>query len=263
MILLVRLLLRLLADVGRFTSLLFKPRQAIAAENLILRRQIALFEERGMKPRRIDPTTRLSLAIWTRLCNWRSCLTVVRPQTVLRWHRAGWRLFWQLKCRPGRPTIPADLRRLIRRMTSENLTWGQERIANELLLKLGIRISPRDFFVAITATFRQIYVFVVMHHSFRRLLHFNLTSNPTAEWTLQQLRQTFGTDEAFHYLLHDRDSIFSEGLDRSIAAFGVRVLKSPPRSPNANAACERLIGTIRRECLDWLIPISENHLRAP
>jgi hypothetical protein len=167
---------------------------------------------------------------------------------VLRWHRAGWRLFWQLKCRPGRPTIPADLRRLIWRMTSENLTWGQERIANELLLKLGIRISPRtvrkympqpvpgrprgdqrwstflrnhaqaivacDFFVAITATFRQIYVFVVMHHSFRRLLHFNLTSNPTAEWTLQQLRQTFGTDEAFHYLLHDRDSIFSDGAAR-------------------------------------------------
>ena len=122
MILLVRLLLRLLADVGRFTSLLFKPRQAIAAENLILRRQIALFEERGMKPRRIDPTTRLSLAIWTRLCNWRSCLTVVRPQTVLRWHRAGWRLFWPLKSRPGRPMIPADLRLLIRRMAVENPT---------------------------------------------------------------------------------------------------------------------------------------------
>jgi len=191
--------------------------------------------------------------------------------------------------------IPADLRRLIRRMASENPTWGQERIADELLLKLGIRISPRsvrkympepvsgrprgdqrwstflrnhaqaivacDFFVAVTATF--IYVFVVMHHSSRRLLHFNVTKHPTADWTLQQLRQTFGPDDAFRFLLHDRDSIFSEGLDRSIAAFGLRVLKSPPRSPKANALCERLIGTIRRECLDWLIPLSEHHLRLP
>src|SRR5437016_11633683 len=143
MILLVRLLLRLLADVGRFTSLLFKPRQAIAAENLILRREITLFEERGIKPRRIDAATRLSLAIWSRLCEWRCCLTVVRRQTVIRWHRAGWRLFWRLKSRPGRPMIPADLRGLIRRTASQNPTRGQERIANELLLKLGIRISPR------------------------------------------------------------------------------------------------------------------------
>ena len=168
---------------------------------------------------------------------------------------------------------------------------GQERIANELLLKLEIRISPRtvrkympkpgsgrprgdqrwstflrnhaqaivacDFFVAITASFRLIYVFVVMHHSSRRLLHFNVTKQPTADWTLQQLRRTFGPDEAFRYLLHDRDSMFSKGLDRSVTAFGLRVLKSPPRSPKANALCERLIGTIRRECLDWLIPFSE------
>ncbi len=296
MILLAQSFLSLLADLGRFATLLFKPRQAIAAENLILRRQIALFQERGIQPRRVDAATRLSLAIWTRLCDWRSCLIVVRPQTVIRWHRAGWRLFWRFKSRPGRPTIAADLRRLIRRMASENATWGQERIANELWLKLGIRVSPRtvrkymprtapgrprgdqrwstflrnhaqaivacDFFVAVTATFRQIYVFIVMHHRSRRLLHFDVTSNPTAEWTLQQLPQTFGTDEALLYLLHDRDSIFSEGLNRSIEAFGLQVLKSPPRSPKAIALCERLIGTIRRECLDWLIPMSENHLRA-
>jgi len=96
MILTVRLLFRLLADVGRFTALVFKPLQAIAAENLILRRQIALFQERGIQPRRIDAATRLSLPIWTRRCNWKSCLTVVRPQTVLRWHQADWGLFWRL-----------------------------------------------------------------------------------------------------------------------------------------------------------------------
>jgi transposase InsO family protein len=116
--------------------------------------------------------------------------------------------------------------------------------------------------VAVTATFRQIYVFVVMHHGSRRLLHFNVTMHSTADWTLQQLRQTFGPDDAFRFLLHDRDSIFPEGLNRSIEAFGLRVLKSPPRSPKANALCERLIGAIRRECLDWLIPLSEHHLRS-
>ena len=198
MILLMRSFLRLLADLGRFAALFLKPRQAIAAENLILRQQIALFEERGMKPRRVDAATRLSLAIRTRLCDWRSCLTVVRRQTVTCWHRAGWRLFWRFKSRAARPRIPAELQRLIRRMASENPTWGQERIANELWLKLRLRVSPRtvrkympkpppscprgdqrwstflhnhakaivacDFFAAVTATFRQIYVFVVMHH---------------------------------------------------------------------------------------------------
>ncbi len=129
MILLVRLLLTLLADVVQFTALVFKPHQAIVAENLILRRQIALFRERGIQAGRIDAATRLSLAIWSKLCDWRSCLTVVRPQTVIRWHRAGWRLFWRFKSRAGRPRIAADVRRLIRRMASENPTWGQERIA--------------------------------------------------------------------------------------------------------------------------------------
>jgi len=109
MILLVRLLLRVLADVGRFTCLLFKPGQAIAAENLVLRRQIALFRERGIRPHRVDAATRLSLAIWSRLCDWRSCVTVVQPQTVIRWHRAGWRLFWRFKSRPGRPRFPPIL----------------------------------------------------------------------------------------------------------------------------------------------------------
>ena len=180
-------------------------------------------------------------------------------------------------------------------MATENPSWGQERIANELLVKLGLQISPRtvrkympepapgrprgdqrwatflrnhaqaiiacDFLVAVTATFRMIYVFVVIHHGSRRLLHLNVTTHPTAAWTLQQLRETIGFHDGYGYLLHDRDSIFSQCLDRSIEALALRVLKSPPRSPQANAICERLIGTIRRECLDWLIPVTENHLR--
>jgi transposase InsO family protein len=248
-----------------------------------------------MKPRRIDAATRASLALLSRLCDWRSCLVVVRPETVLRWHRAGWRLFWRCKSRPGRPPIPLELRQLIRRMANENPLWGEERIANELLLKLGLRVSPRtvrkympkrppgrargdqrwstflrnharaivacDFFVAVTATFRLFYVFVLIEHGSRRLVHFNITQHPTAAWTLQQLREAIGCGDACRYLLHDRDSIFAPDLDASISRLRLEVLKSPPHSPKANAICERVIGTIRRECLDWLIPVSEGHLR--
>ena len=125
------------------------------------------------------------------------------------------------------------------------------------------RFIACDFFVAVTATFRLLYVLVVLiEHGSRRLLHFNVTQHPSAEWTLQQLREVVGFDHAHRYLIHDRDSIFARQLDESIKSLGVKVLKSPPRSPKANAICERVIGTIRRECLDWLIPISESHLRS-
>ena len=118
-----------------------------------------------------------------------------------------------------------------------------------------------DFFVAVTATFRLLYVFVVIEHHSRRLIHCNVTAHPNAAWTLQQLREAVGLEGRYEYLLHDRDSIFAKHLDESIERLGVKVLKSPPRSPIANAVCERVIGTIRRECLDWLIPLSESHLR--
>jgi putative transposase len=180
-------------------------------------------------------------------------------------------------------------------MARENPAWGQERIANELLLKLGLRVSPRtvakymprpapgrprgdqrwstflrnharaiiacDFFVTVTSTFRVLYVLVVIEHHSRRLVHFNVTAHPTAQWTRQQLREAVGCEGQYAYLLHDRDAIFSAELDESIQRLGLRVLKSPPRSPKANAICERVIGTLRRECLDWLIPLSEAHLR--
>jgi transposase InsO family protein len=180
-------------------------------------------------------------------------------------------------------------------MAQENPLWGEERIANELLVKLNIRVSPRtvrkympkppagqprgdqrwstflknhakailacDFFIAVTATFRMLYVFVVIEHGSRRLKHVSVTAHPSADWTLQQLREVVGEDNSHRYLLHDRDSIFAKHLDESIKALGVSVLKSPPRSPKANSICERVIGTIRRECLDWPIPMTESHLR--
>lgn len=296
MIAFARIVLRILADFVGLVALSVKSTRSVAAENLVLRRQLALFRERGIKPRRIDASTRMSLGWLSRLCDWRSCLIVVRPPTVIRWHRAGWRLFWRYRSRPGRPPIPLELRQLIRRMASENPLWGEERIANELLVKLGIRVSPRtvrkympkrppgaprgdqrwssflrnhakaiiacDFLVVFTATFRLLYVFVLIHHATRRLLHINVTAHPTAAWTRQQMREAAGLTDPYRYLLHDRDSIFAKDLDQSLERLGVTVLKSPARSPTANAICERVIGTLRREFLDWMIPLSESHLRS-
>jgi len=180
-------------------------------------------------------------------------------------------------------------------MNNENPGWGEERIANELLLKLGIQLSPRtvrkymprhprgrprgdlrcstflrlraqgilacDFCLAITASFRMLYVFVVIEHASRRLVHCNVTAHPTAAWTLQQLREVLGLDHRHQFLLHDPDSIFSHELDQSFQALGIRVLRSAPHCPKMNSICERVIGTLRRECLDWLVPLSESHLR--
>jgi putative transposase len=195
----------------------------------------------------------------------------------------------------GRPHIPLEPRQLIRRMAMENPLWGEERIADELLLKLGLRVSPRtvrkympkrpagrprgdqrwatflrnqadaiiacDFLVTVTAMFRLLCVLVVVHHGSRRLVHFNATTTPMAAWTLQQLREAIDFKDAHDYLIHDRDRIFAKDLDKSINGLGLKVLKSPVHSSKANAICERVIGTIRRECLDWLIPLSESHLR--
>jgi putative transposase len=293
---LIKFIVQLLWDFVRFVVLVCRPRRALVAENLFLRRQLALYKERGLKPRRIDAATRASLAFLSRLFDWRSALVVVRPETLIRWHRAGFRVFWRWKSRPGRRPIPVELRQLIRLMSVENPLWGEQRIANELLVKLGIRVSPRtvrkhmpkqlpgrprgdqrwatflrnhakaivacDFFVAVTATFRLLFVLVLIEHDSRRLLHFNVTEHPTADWTLQQLREVMGFGDKHRYLLHDRDNIFAKSLDESIGRLGMSVLKSPPRCPKANAICERVIGTMRRECLDWLIPLSELHLRS-
>src|ERR1039457_2842460 len=139
----VQIAIQVAADVSRWWTLAFRSKQSINAENLFLRRQLALYIERGVRPRRIDSVTRIVLVILSRFFNWRDALVVVRPETMIRWYRAGWKLFWRLKSRPGRPPIPLEIQTLIRRMANENPAWGQERIANELILKLGIQVSPR------------------------------------------------------------------------------------------------------------------------
>ncbi len=268
-----------------------------AAENLFLRKQLALFQERKVKPRRADDSTRWMMATLSRMFEWRDALWNVKPDTLIGWHRKGFRLFWRWKSKAiGRPRLPKDLRQLIREMAADNVTWGEERIANELKLKLGIRVSPRtvgkylrtgrpvrtpdpkqrwlmfvrnhahaivacDFFVVVTASFRTLYVMVIIELGIRRILHHNVTAHPTAEWTVQQFREALPGGHAYRFLIHDRDSIFSRELDKEVTAMGVQVLRTPVRAPKANSLCERFGGTLRRECLDFLIPFNEGHLR--
>ena len=283
-------------DLIRLASLAVHSRSALAAENLFLRKQLALFQERKVKPRRADDSARWMMATLSRMFPWGNSLVNVKPDTLIRWQRQGFRLFWRWKSKPtGRPRLPKDLRQRIREMAAENPTWGEERIANELKLKLGIRVSPRtvgkylhagpvrtpdpkqrwltfvhnhakvivacDFFVVVTATFRTLYVFVILELGTRRILHQNVTAQPTAEWTLQQLREALPGDHPYRFVIHDRDSIFSTDLDKAVTDLGVRILRTPVQAPQANSVCERFGGTLRRECLDYLIPINERHLK--
>src|SRR5262245_32954180 len=290
-------LLALLIDAARFLVLYLRPAPTLAAENFFLRKQLAQYQERQVKPRRASDATRIVLVWLSRFFDWRAALVMVQPATLIRWQRQGFRWFWRWRSKLGRPALPKNLQALIRRMAQENPTWGQERIANELLLKLGLRVSPRtvriympsycvggpgkrgqsqrwstfihnhakgivacDFCVAVTATFRLLYVFVVIEHASRRLLHVNVTAHPTAPWTTQQFREAIPADHAYRMLIHDRDAIFAKEVDQSVCHMGLHVLKTPVQTPVANAICERVIGTMRRECLDFVIPLNERHL---
>jgi putative transposase len=225
---------------------------------------------------RTTATTRLVMIALARFFDWREALIVVKPATFLKWHRLGFRLFWKWKSRRrGRPRLPRNLRQLIRDIASANPIWGEERIANELSLKLGIRVSPRtvrkylapmrpgsgtsdqrwatflrnharavvacDFFVSVTTAFQVLYVFVAMEVGSRRILHCNVTDHPTAEWTTQQFREVLADCHPYKFVVHDRDSIFSSLLDRTLEDFGVRVLRTPIR-----AQSERVLRTADR-----------------
>jgi transposase InsO family protein len=287
---------RILIDLCRLALLRFRSPGALAAENLFLRKQLALFQERRVKPHRADNATRWLMAALSRWFPWRDALVIVKPDTLIGWHRKGFGLFWRRKSRPvGRPPLPKDLLLLIRSMASENISWGEERIANELKVKLGIRVAPStvrkylgrdrrpapdpaqrwltfirnhadvivacDFFTVVTARFRILYVFIVMELGRRQILHCGVTDHPTAEWTLQQFREALPGSHPYRFAIHDHDSIYSKKLDQEVAALGVRILRTPVRAPQANSRCERLVGSIRRECLDFLIPLTEGHLR--
>ena len=284
--------------LARFFPSFFRSRASLVVENLFLRKQLAFYQEHKVAPRRLTDAARFSLVVWSRLFNWRDALVIVKPETLIGWHHKGFRLFWKWKSKGGRPHLPRNIRQLIAEMAIDNPTWGEERVANELLLKLGIQVSPRtvrtywpedpliprsrrtrpqhwrtfvrnhakaivacDFLVAVTARFQLLYVLVVMEIGTRRIIHFNVAAHPSACWTMQQLTEAIPSDHLYRFLIHDRDSIFSSALDCEVGALGLKVLRTPICAPKANAYCERLVGTIRRECLDYVIPLNARHLR--
>ena len=251
----------------------------------MLRRQI-----RQPKVRQADRLLWLALRrLWP---DWHRALVLVQPQTIIAWHRLGFRLFWRWKSRArgGRPAIDYKLIHLIRRMWSSNPTWGNKRIQAELA-KLGIQVSdstirkyrPRtrcndqtwktflhnhakdliavDFFVVPTATFRLLYVFLVLAHERRKILHFNITDSPSAAWTAQQLAEAFPYAIPPRYLLRDRDGIYGLEFVRRTLALGLEQKLIVPSSSWQNPFVERLVGSIRRECLDHVIVLHEQHLR--
>ena len=267
---------------------LVRSRAALHLEILALRHQLQVLE-RSRRPRlRLTAADRLLWVWFSRIwTEWRAALVLVQPDTVVAWHRRGFRLFWTWKSRhrTGRPTVPADVRVLIRTMSQANPLWGAPRIHGELR-KLGIALSQStvakymvrrrrppsqtwrtflanhvgqvmaaDFFVVPTATYRLLFVLVILAHERRRVVHVAVTDHPTSAWTAQQLRNAFPNEECPSYLLHDRDGAFA-GIAGTIAAMQIQDVVTAPRSPWQNAYVERFIGSIRRECLDHVIVLS-------
>ena len=284
---LIRLIFGLVVD-------LFRSRAALEAEVIVLRQQINVLR-RG-KPTRLTfmAADRLVLG-W--ICwlfpNARDALAVVRPETVMRWHRAGFRSYWRWKSRgwPGRPALSAEIRKLIREMSIANPLWGAPRIHGELL-KLGIDvgqtsvakymvrtrrppsqgwktflrnhadgIAAMDLFVVPTVSFRLLYGLLIMGHGRRQILWLGVTAHPTAEWIANQLTQAYGWEQAPHYLIRDRDSCYGSVFTRRLRSLGIRDHPKSARSPWQNGHAERLIGSIRRECLDHVVVFGERHLR--
>ena len=272
---------------------LARSRAALHLEVLALRHQLQVLKRSRPRRLRLMHADRWLWAwlsgVWT---GWRTALVIVKPETVIAWHRRGFRLFWTWKSRrrTGRPTVPSDVRALIRTMSQANPLWGAPRIHGEIL-KLGIdvcqatvakymvrrrqppsqtwrtflanhigQVMAADFFVVPTATRRLLFVLVILAHERRRVVHVAVTDHPTATWTVQQLREAFPWDRAPRYLLRDRDHAF-EGLAETAKTMGIDELLTAPRSPWQNAYVERFIGSARRECLDHVIVFSARGLQ--
>jgi transposase InsO family protein len=284
-----------IAMMAAVVSSAMKSRAALQLENVPLRHQIGVVQRSAKKRLSLNQADRLFWIGLSRMwAEWRSALKIVKPDTVIAWHRNAFRKFWTWKVRrgrAGRPAVSADIRALIRRMSRENPGWGAPRIHGELL-KLGIDIGETsvskylvrsrkppsqawrtflenhihslvsvDFFTVPTIRFQILYVFLVLAHERRRIVHFAVTAHPTAEWTAHQLREAFPWESAPRYLLRVRDRIFGHEFVKQLKAMGIKQVLSVPRSPWQRAHVERVIGSIRRECLDHLIVFSERSLK--
>ena len=273
---------------------LFRSRASLEAEILALRHQLNVLRRSCPKRVTFSNIDRLLLVGLYRLApGVLDALKIIRPATLLRWHRAGFRAYWRWKSRQlgGRPSVPADVGRLIREMSIANPLWGAPRIHGELL-KLGIDvgqttvakymarrrrppsqgwktflrnhvdgIASMDLFVVPTISFRLLYGFLILRHSRRKLLWLAVTAHPSAEWIARQLTEAYGWQEAPRYIIRDRDRVYGHAFLRRLRAMGIRDRPIAPRSPWQNGCAERLIGSIRRDCLDHVAVFGERHLR--
>lgn len=272
-----------------FFRSLFVSRISLATEILILRQQLLVLNRTVNRPK-LCRRDRLFWICLSRLWkNWRDALIIIKPDTVIKWHREGFRLYWRWKSKAliGRPPIDKEIRELIRRISRENPLWGSPRIQPELCF-LGFNVTEKtvakyrvkrakppsqtwktflanhanqiaavDFFTILTINFRVLYCFIALLHGRRKIIHFNVTANPTAEWTAQQIIEAFPYHTAPRYLLRDLDSIYGEEFRSRVKGMQVEEVVTAPHSPFQNLYAERIIGSIRRECLDHLIIIDE------
>ncbi|HEY7424636.1 MAG TPA: integrase core domain-containing protein [Gemmataceae bacterium] len=288
--------MKLLHAIYGFLRLLLLPRRQLVLENLALRQQLTVLIRQRPRP----PLRRRDRLFWVLLSKvysgWRSALVVVQPDTIVRWHQQGFRLYWRWKSRGkriGRPPLDKEVRDLIGRMARDNPTWGAPRIQAELRLlghdvaeatvakyikrsrppkppsqtwKVFLKnhvgtLASMDFFTVPTVTFRLLYVIIILRHQRRRVVHVNITTRPTAAWVSQQLREAFPFETAPRYLIRDRDGIYGAEVRRCLAGLPIEEVLTAPRSPWQSPYVERLIGSIRRELLDHVLVLNERHLR--
>jgi transposase InsO family protein len=287
-------MITLLLHLLRLLPFLCGGHRRLAIENLALRQQLAVYKRTAPRPRlrTSDRLLWVGLAkVWT---GWRQALVIVSPATVLRWQRRRFREHWtRLSGRPtgGRLPVNAEIKALVTRMATANPLWGAPRIHGELA-KLGIDVAERtvsrllpkrrsppsqtwrtfltnhvhdlvslDFFTVPTVRLRVLFVLVVLAHHRRRVVHFNVTEHPTAHWTAQQIVDAYPDDSAPSYLLRDRDSIYGHAFRKRVKGLGINEVQTAPHSPWQNPFAERLVGSIRRECLDHVVVLGERHLR--
>jgi len=288
------MMLSILRALGLFVADLFKSRGRLQAENLFLRHQLNIALRRALPRPRLRGSDRALLVWMTRICpSLLDLAQVVKPETILRWHRAGFKAFWRWKSRnrAGRPRIDRGLRDLIQRMSKENPQWGAARIHGELLM-LGFEVAQStvskymarggrppsqswktflqnhaqaiaaiDLCVVPTVTFDRLFAFLVLGHGRRQLLWVEVTRHPTAEWLARQITEAFPWTSAPAYLVRDNDGAYGHVFTARLRAMGIRDRPISPASPWQNGYAERLIGTPRRECLDRMLIFDESHLR--
>jgi transposase InsO family protein len=272
-----------------------RSRRRLLLENLLLRQQLQVALRSQHQPRLRARDKLFWLGVRRLHRNWRCHLHLVRPETVLHWHRQGWRLFWHWRSGSalGRPRLNPEVRALIVTIAGENPHWGTERIRGELL-KLGIAVSARsirryrrrgparppsqswrtflanhaqaiwaaDLFVVQTLSFKTLYVLFLISHDRRRLVHFNVTAHPTAAWVWHQMIEATPWDQHPRYLIHDRDRVYGADFATRLTGLGIESIRTPVQAPRANAIGERVVRTLRRECLDHILPLTEQHVQA-